>query len=92
MAFMFAHFELDDYDSWKRDRFDQDPAGRRQVAKAHQISRAVDDPRQVFIGVEFESVEDATSFHERLMSSGVLEGINMKTPPTVVEVADAQQY
>jgi hypothetical protein len=92
MAFLLAHFELDDYDSWKRDRFDQDPAGRRQSAKAHQIFRSVDDPRQVFIGVQFESAEDATSFRERLMGSGALEGINIKTPPTVVDVADAQEY
>jgi hypothetical protein len=92
MAFVLAHFELDDYDTWKRERFDADPAGRKQVAKRHQIFRAMDDPNQVFVGVEFASVEEATSFRDRLLASGVLEGMSVKTPPTVVEVADAAEY
>jgi hypothetical protein len=33
MAFLLAHFELDDYETWKRERFDADPAGRAQSAK-----------------------------------------------------------
>jgi hypothetical protein len=92
MASMLAHFEIDDYDAWKRDRFDKDPAGRKQAAKSHQIFRGVDDPSQIFVGLEFESVDDATSFRERLLASGALEGIDVKTQPTVVEVVDAAEY
>jgi hypothetical protein len=44
MAFILAHFEIDDYAAWKRERFDQDPAGRKQSAKNHVIARGVDDP------------------------------------------------
>ena len=62
MAFLLAHFELDDYDTWKRERFDADPAGRKQAAKGHQIFRAVDEPNKVFVGVEFDSVEEAEVF------------------------------
>ena len=57
MAYMLLHHETDDYDGWK-ERFDADPAGRAEVAKAYQIFRGVDDPTKVFIGVEFASVED----------------------------------
>jgi hypothetical protein len=92
MAFMLAHFEIDDYDEWKRERFDADPAGRAQVAKNYVISRGVDDPSQVFVRVEFGSAEDAASFRKRLMESGALEGITVKIPPTVVEVADSGEY
>ena len=94
MAFMLAHFEVDDYNTWKRERFDADPAGRKQAAKNHVISRAVDDPSQVFVRLEFDSAEEATSFRERLLASGALEweGMTVKTPPTVVEVADAAEY
>jgi hypothetical protein len=92
MAFMLGHFEVDDYDAWKRERLDRDPARRKQVAKGHQIFRGVEDPRQIFVGVQFESVEDATSFRERLLASQVLEGVNVKTEPTVVEVADTAEY
>jgi hypothetical protein len=92
MAYLLAHFELDDYDTWKRERFDADPAGRKQSAKRHQIFRAVDDGNKVFIGLEFDSVDDAASFRERLLSSGALEGIQQNVPPTVVEVAEQVEY
>jgi hypothetical protein len=94
MGFMLAHYEVDDYDTWKREIFDPDPAGRKQAAKNHEISRGVDDSRQVFIRLEFDSPEEATSFRERLLASGALEweGMTVKTPPTVVDVADAAEY
>ena len=92
MAFILAHFEIDDYDTWKRERFDADPAGRKQSAKNHLISRGVDDPSQVFVRVEFDSAEEAEAFRERLMEVGALEGITVKVPPTVVEVADSAEY
>jgi hypothetical protein len=92
MAFILASFELDDYDTWKRDRFDADPAGRKQSAIRHQIFRAVDDPNHVYVGVEFPSVDEANAFRERLLNSPALEGINVKTPPTVAELADQAEY
>ena len=72
MALMLAHFEMDDYETWKRERFDADPAGRRQSAKNHVISRGVDDPSQVFVRVEFGSAEEAASFRERLMATAFI--------------------
>ena len=92
MAYLMAQFELDDYDTWKSERFDQDPAGRKQSAKGHQLFRAVDDGNKVFIGLEFASADDAASFRERLLSSGALEGITQNVPPTVVEVAEEVEY
>src|SRR2546421_6077408 len=71
MAFTVLHFETDDYDSWKS-MFDSDPAGRRQAGKGHIISRNPDNPREVFVRVEFGSVEDARSFRDRLVASGAL--------------------
>ena len=94
MTFLLAHFEIDDYDGWKRETFDADPAGRAQSAKNHVISRGVDDPRQVFIRLEFDSAETAASFRDRLKESGALEveGLTIKIPPTIVEVADSAEY
>ena len=92
MAYLLAHFELDDYDTWKRERFDQDPAGRKQSAKGHQLFRAVDDGNKVFIALEFPSTDEASSFRERLLASGALEGIKQNVPPTVVEVAEEVEY
>jgi hypothetical protein len=94
MAFMLAHFEVDDYDTWKRERFDADPAGRKESAKGYMLFRGVDDPSKVFVGVEFASAEEAKSFRERLLASGALDaaGMTVVTPPTVVEVADRAEY
>ena len=92
MAYTLEHLEIDDYDAWKREVFDADPAARAHAAKRYEITRGISDPRQVFIRVEFDSAHDAASFRERLMQSGALKGISVITPPTVVEVADSAQY
>jgi hypothetical protein len=94
VAFLLGHFEIADYDTWKRETFDADPAGREQSAKNYVISRGVDDPSQVFVRVEFDSVEKAASFRERLKESRALEveGVTVKTPPTIVEIADSADY
>ena len=62
MAFVVVNFEVDDYDTWKP-MFDEDPAGRRESgATGHVVSRAVDNPNDVFIRVEFPSVERAKAW------------------------------
>jgi hypothetical protein len=93
LAIMLMHFETDDYDAWKP-MFDADPAGRKQSATSHSISRSVDNPNAVFIRLEFPSVEAAKEFRERLLASGVLErsGMNLKIGPTVAEVAETVTY
>jgi hypothetical protein len=94
VAIMLLHFETDDYDTWKP-MFDADPVGRRDGgATNHIVSRAVDNPNEVFIRVEFPSVEQAKAFREKLVASGVFErsGMRVKTGPTVAEVADTVTY
>jgi hypothetical protein len=89
---MLGHFDVGDFDTWKREVFDADPAGRRQAARGHILSRSVDNPNEVFVRVEFNSVEDAKAFRERLLASGALDRVTVKTPPTVVEVAEEVSY
>ena len=91
MAFMVLHFETDDYEAWKR-MFDSDPAGRRDFAKGHIVLRGVDNPNEVFVRAEFDSVERAQSFRKRLLDSGVLNSQNVRTGPTVVEAIEAVDY
>jgi hypothetical protein len=94
MAFMLLHFECDDYDAWKPG-FDGDPVGREQAgAKSHIVSRSVDNPNEVFIRVEFPSVEQAKAFRDKLVASGQFErsGMRIKTGPTVAEIADSKTY
>ena len=91
MASMVGVFRTDDYESWKR-MFDSDPVGRKQVAKGHRVMRSVDDPNEVFLRVDFDSVDDAQAFRERVLASGVLDRITVVKEPTVVDVADEATY
>jgi hypothetical protein len=93
VANLLMHLEVDDYDSWKP-LFDSDPAGRKQSATGHSISRSVENPNAIFIRSDFPSVDEAKAFRQRLIDSGVLErsGATVKVPPTVVEVAEAVTY
>jgi hypothetical protein len=89
-AYMLIHFDAD-WDEWKP-VFDSDPAGRAQIAKGYLISRGVDTPNDIFVRVEFASVEDAKTFVERLVGSGVLGQTTVKEGPTVVEVVESRTY
>ena len=91
MAFMVHHLKTDDFDTFKS-RFDADPVGRKQAAKGHVMFRAVDNPNEVFTRVEFDSVEDAKSFRDRLLASGALDRATVLTPPTVVEPVENITY
>ena len=91
MAFMVHHLEVDDFDTWKP-FFDEDPVGRKQAATGHVMLRGVDNPNEVFTRVEFDSVEDAKSFRDRLLASGALDRTTVLTPPTVVELVENITY
>jgi hypothetical protein len=91
MASMVGVFKTDDYEDWKR-MFDSDPVGRKQVAKGHRVMRSVDDPNEVFLRVDFDSVDEAKAFRERVLASGVLDRLTMVKEPTVVDVADEATY
>jgi hypothetical protein len=91
MAFILGVFDTGDYDAWKQ-MFDSDPAGRKQSGKRHRVFRGVDNPNQVFVSVEFASVEDAKSFRERLLASGALDNVTVEQEPTVAELVDETAY
>jgi hypothetical protein len=94
VAIMVMNFEVDDYDAWKA-MFDDDPVGReKHGATGHVVSRAVDNPNESFIRVDFPSVEQAQAFRESLLASGAIErgGMRLKAGPTVAEVDDSTTY
>jgi hypothetical protein len=87
MAFILTRINVGDYDAWKT-MFDQDQPGVRQASKGWKVFRSVDDPGQVFVQVEFASVEDAKTGREKLLASGVLDRYSDKYGPTIVEEAE----
>ena len=72
--------------------FDADPVGRKQAAKGHVMLLSVDDPNEVFTRVEFDSLDEANAFRDRLVASGALDTTTVLTPPTVVELVENITY
>ena len=91
MAFMVHHLKVDDFDEFKS-LFDSDPVGRKQAAKGHLMLRSLDNPNEVFTRVEFNSLEEANAFRDRLLASGALDRTTVLTPPTVVELVENITY
>ena len=88
MALILTRIEVGDYAAWKR-LFDQDTPGTRRSALGHRLFRNTENPNEVFIQVEFDSIDEACAARERLLASGVLDRFADKTGPTVVEQAEA---
>lgn len=86
-ASIITRIQTRDYDRW-RPAFDADQPRAREKAQVQRVLRSVDDPNEVFIYLEFASVEDANEARERLVASGVLDrfedmhGPNVLTPAT----------
>jgi hypothetical protein len=80
-----------DFDAFKQ-QFDSDPLERQQAAGGHTLLRGVDNPNEIFIRVEFDSVEDARSFAEKVRGSDILQNVTVRVPPTVTEMVDQVTY
>ena len=70
-AFIITRIQTRDYDSW-RPMFDQDHPRAREKAVLQRIFRNSDDPNEVFVYLEYRSLEEANEARDRLVSSGVL--------------------
>jgi hypothetical protein len=86
-AFIITRIGVGDYERW-RSMFDQDQPRAREHARAVRVFRGVDDPGQVFVLLEFESVDDAHGSRRRLLESGVLDRFDDVHGPNVVAEAD----
>ena len=88
-ASITARVRVDDFDAWKA-MFDQDTPRAREKALGWTLYRGTEDPNEVFIRVDFSSVEDATIARDRVLSSGVLERIPDHTGPVGVQQAETR--
>ena len=86
-AFIITRIQTGDYDKW-RPMFDQDLPRAREKALVQRVLQGVDDPNEVFVYLEFGSLEDANEARARVLSSGVLERFEDTSGPSVVVDAD----
>ena len=82
-AFIITRIQTRDYERW-RPMFDQDHPRAREKAQTQRVLQSVDDPNEVFIYLEYASVEDANEARERLVSSGVLDRFEDTHGPDVL--------
>ena len=85
-AFIITRIQVGNYDSW-RGTFDQDRPHAREKATNVQVFRGSDDPNEVFILLEFTSLDDANESRRRLLESGVLNRFEDIHGPNVVVAA-----
>ena len=91
MAFVLTRVRVEDYDAWKP-MFDSDPPGARRAATSHRILRSVEDPNELFVQVAFASSDEANAARERLLTSRVLDRVEVRAGPTVAEEAETVEY
>ena len=82
-AFIITRIQTGDYERW-RPMFEQDQPRAREKAILQRVLRSTDDPNEVFIYLEFESLDDANEARDRLLSSGVLDRFDDKHGPNVL--------
>ncbi len=87
-AFIITRIGVGDYERW-RAMFDQDGPRAREHATSQRVFRGVDDPGQVFIMLEFDSLDDANESRRRLLESGVLDRFDDVHGPNVVAETDS---
>lgn len=82
-AFIITRIQTGDYERW-RPMFDQDQPRTREKAEVQRVLRSADDPNEVFIYLEYASLEDAKEARDRLVSSGVLNRFDDTHGPNVL--------
>ena len=82
-AFIITRIQTGDYDTW-RPMFDQDRPRAREKAVVQRVLRSRDDGNEVFIYLEYSSLEDADEARDRLVSSGVLDRFDDTHGPNVL--------
>jgi F420H(2)-dependent quinone reductase len=91
MAYFLTRLQVGDYDTWKP-QFDMDAPGARTAAQGYRVLRTVDQPGEVYLLVEFATLESARIGRERLLRSGVLKRFDDRTDPVLLEEAEARNY
>ena len=84
-----------DFGTWKQ-AFDSDPVGRKAGGvRRHRIVRATDDPNYVIIELEFDTLDEAESFREKLTEMWSTAGprLGLERPSArVVDVVERKDY
>jgi hypothetical protein len=82
-AFIITRIQTGDYDRW-RPMFDQDQPRAQEKAVVQRVLQSTADGNEVFIYLEYATLEDANEARDRLISSGVLDRFEDTHGPSVL--------
>jgi hypothetical protein len=94
MAVVRIEHRVYDYERWK-EAFDSDPAGRqRSGVRAYRILRGADDPNDVLIDLELDTIDEARALVDSLRSIwGRVQGSLIDEPSVrIVESVETVRY
>jgi hypothetical protein len=94
MPILHIEHQVADFDSWKRNAFDEDPIGRaKSGVRRHRISRRADDPNYVFIEMEFDTMAEAEAMHAALRTLWGNPLVQIGTPTArIIETVEEKEY
>jgi heme-degrading monooxygenase HmoA len=84
MAYLLVHHQVADYDAWKP-VFDEHDATRRASGGGdHMLFRSADNPNEITIMFEWDSVENAQAFSSSDELREAMQRAGVTGPPTIV--------
>jgi heme-degrading monooxygenase HmoA len=84
MAHLLVHHQVGDFDTWKA-AFDQHDATRRASGGGnYMLFRSADDPNEVVVVFEWDSVENARAFSTSDDLREAMQRAGVAGPPTIV--------
>ena len=84
MPHMMIHHQVADYDAWKPIFDEYDATRRARGGGDYMLFRGADNPNEVVIVFEWDSVENARAFSESDVLREAMQQAGVTGPPTVV--------
>lgn len=84
MAYLLIHHQVADYNAWKP-AFDEHDGTRREYGGGnYMLFRGADDPNEVVVVMEWDSVDNAKAFSSSDDLREAMQKAGVAGPPTVV--------
>jgi len=83
MVYVFVQHEVADYDAWKPGFDEHDETRLEYGQQGYQLFRAADDPNNVYMIGEFDSMENAQAFLEESDVREKMAELGVKGEPQV---------
>ncbi|WP_416839903.1 antibiotic biosynthesis monooxygenase [Haloferax sp. DFSO52] len=77
MAYLHVKATVEDYDAWKSSFDGYQTLRAEHGGKGHQVFQSADNPNEIVVVIEFDSVEKAREWTDYLKRQGELTGPNM---------------